>query len=151
MKIKNLNFSVSVAESCTAGGIGWAMTTYPGSSDFFKGGIIAYSNEVKEKNLKVPKEILKKDGAVSEKVAKAMAENVRKIMKTTFGVSVTGVAGPGGGTKEKPIGTVWFAVASSNKIETEKKIFSGTRKIIRQKTVKHAMKMLDKWIRRFVK
>ena len=144
MKIKNQKFSISVAESCTAGGIGWALTTYPGSSDFFKGGIIAYSNEVKIKILKVPKEILEKEGAVSEKVAKAMAENVRKIMKTTFGVSVTGIAGPGGGTKEKPVGTVWFAVASLNKTKTEKKVFSGTRKIIRQKTVKYAMEMLKK-------
>ncbi len=143
MKIKNLNFSVSVAESCTAGGIGWALTTYPGSSDFFKGGIIAYSNEVKIKTLKIPKEVLEKDGAVSEKVVKAMAENVREIMESTVGISVTGIAGPEGGTKEKPVGTVWFALASSKNTKTEKKVFSGTRKIIRQKTVKYAMEMLE--------
>ena len=138
--------TISVAESCTAGGIGWALTTYPGSSEFFKGGIIAYSNEVKIKSLKVPKEILEKEGAVSEKVAKAMAENVREIMESTVGISVTGIAGPGGGTKEKPVGTVWFALASPNKTKTEKKVFLGTRKIIRQKTVKHAMKMLEQMI-----
>ena len=144
MKTKNQKPSVSVAESCTAGGIGWALTVYPGSSDFFKGGIIAYSNEVKIKTLKVPKEILEKEGAVSENVAKAMAENVRKIMNTSLAVSVTGIAGPGGGTKDKPVGTVWFALASSINTKTEKKVFSGTREIIRQKTVKYAMKMLGK-------
>ncbi len=137
------DYTVSVAESCTAGGIGWALTTYPGSSDFFKGGIIAYSNEIKIKSLKVPAETLEKEGAVSEKVAKIMAENVRKIMKTTYGISVTGIAGPGGGAKEKPVGTVWFAVASSDKTKTEKKVFSGTRKVIRQKTVEHALAMLN--------
>jgi len=149
LKIKNqkskILFSVSVAESCTAGGIGWALTTYPGSSGFFKGGIIAYSNEVKNKFLKVSAETLEKEGAVSEKVAKLMAENVRKIMKTTYGVSVTGIAGPDGGTKEKPVGTVWFAVAAPGKTFTEKKLFSGTRKVIREKTVKHAIKMLELW------
>lgn len=105
--------TVSTAESCTGGTIAQMITSVPGSSDYFMGSIIAYANEIKMNELGVKKETLEKYGAVSEETVLQMAENVRKKMKTDYSIATTGIAGPGGGSEEKPVGTVWIAVAGA--------------------------------------
>lgn len=103
--------TIATAESCTGGGIGAALTAVSGSSKVFEGGIISYSNAVKHSHLDVPLSIIKRHGAVSKHVACLMAENVRANMNTDIAVSVTGIAGPTGGSKDKPVGTVWIGLA----------------------------------------
>ena len=105
------NISLSTAESCTGGGIATAITEIPGCSRVFKGGIIAYADFVKTSQLHVPADLIEKHGAVSEPVALAMAEGANTALGTDMAVSVTGIAGPGGGTDDKPVGTVWIAIA----------------------------------------
>ncbi len=104
--------TIATAESCTGGNIAQIITSVPGASDYFLGGVVAYSNEIKEEILSVSEEDLKKYGAVSREVVEQMANNVKKLMKSDFGVATSGIAGPTGGTEEKPVGTVWIAVAS---------------------------------------
>ena len=103
--------TLAVAESCTGGGVGNALTSVPGSSDVFLGGVIAYANRIKQDLLQVPSELLEREGAVSAAVAQAMAEGARRQLGSDWGVAVTGVAGPGGGSDSKPVGLVHFAVA----------------------------------------
>jgi nicotinamide-nucleotide amidase len=103
--------SLAVAESCTGGYLGHAITRIPGSSRYFTGGIIAYENRVKVEQLNVSPETLEKFGAVSEQTVLEMAGNVRKKLNTSVGVATSGIAGPDGGTEEKPVGTVWIAYA----------------------------------------
>ena len=104
--------TISCTESCTGGYLSHLLTSIPGSSGYFKGSYVAYSYEIKEKALWVDKDALIKKGAVSEEVVIQMAENIRKVFNTSLGVSISGIAGPGGGTEEKPVGTVWIAVSS---------------------------------------
>jgi len=104
--------TIGTAESCTGGLIGAAITSIPGSSTTFKGGIIAYDNKIKHKLLEVPPGMLHKYGAVSREVARAMAMGAIKALNVDIAVSVTGIAGPGGGSPEKPIGTVWMGLAT---------------------------------------
>lgn len=119
--------TLAVAESCTGGYIGHLITSVAGSSDYFNGGIIAYANEIKVNVLKVDKATLDTNGAVSKEVAEQMADGVRKRLKADFGISTTGIAGPGGGSLEKPVGTVWIAVASADKIVSVKFNFGNNR------------------------
>lgn len=118
------NISIATAESCTGGLIGAAITSIPGSSRPFKGGIIAYSNAVKSKLLNVPPGMIHKYGAVSREVARAMATGAIESLNVDMAVSVTGVAGPGGGSEDKPVGTVWMGVAVKveDKIEVTTKL-----------------------------
>lgn len=118
--LREKNLTVSTAESCTGGSIAAKLTSVPGSSDYFKGGIVAYSNEIKESLLGVSSETLKKQGAVSEETVIEMVKGAMKALKTDCAVSTSGIAGPGGGTKEKPVGTVWIAAAYKNEIRTMK-------------------------------
>ena len=118
--LRERNLTVSTAESCTGGSIAAKLTSVPGSSDYFKGGIVAYSNEIKESLLGVSSETLKKQGAVSEETVIEMVKGAMKALKTDCAVSTSGIAGPGGGTKEKPVGTVWIAAAYKNEIRTMK-------------------------------
>ena len=104
--------TLSTAESCTGGSIAQLITSIPGSSEYFKGSIVAYSNEIKEKFLGVSKQILIDHGAVSEQTVIAMAEGIRERFSTDFSIAVSGIAGPAGGTDEKPVGTTWIAVAT---------------------------------------
>lgn len=104
--------TLSTAESCTGGSIAQLITSIPGSSEYFKGSIVAYSNEIKEKFLGVSKQILIDHGAVSEQTVIAMAEGIRERFSTDFAIAVSGIAGPAGGTDEKPVGTTWIAVAT---------------------------------------
>lgn len=108
------NETLSVAESCTGGGLGSAITSVPGSSIYFQGGIISYDNQVKISLLGVNPDDLAQDGAVSETVAKQMAVGVRSLLSTTWGLSITGIAGPGGGTETKPVGLVYIGLAGPN-------------------------------------
>ncbi len=136
--------TISTAESCTGGGIATAITAVPGCSRVFKGGIIAYANSVKTTQLQVPARLIKKYGAVSEPVALAMAEGANSALNTDIAVSVTGIAGPGGGTDDKPVGTVWIAIAQKGKPATAYLFeFTNTgRADIRQNAVKQALEIL---------
>ena len=109
--LKAKNFSLSTAESCTGGGIAALITSVPGSSEYFKGGIVAYSNEVKADLLHVSVETLAQYGAVSRETVVEMVKGAMKTLKTDCAVATSGIAGPGGGTPEKPVGTVWIAAA----------------------------------------
>lgn len=132
----------ATAESCTGGGVGAAITAVPGSSEVFAGGVTSYSNEVKRDVLGVPEKSLEDFGAVSPQVATAMAEGARKLLRTDLAVSITGIAGPGGGSAEKPVGLVWFALASADGTRTEKTLFQGDRARVREQAVVHALGML---------
>jgi len=134
--------TVSVAESCTGGLLGQRLTSVPGSSDYFKGGMTAYSNEVKMKLLKVPPDAIRIFGAVSKEVAEAMAENVRKIMETDFGLGITGIAGPDGGTAEKPVGLVHIVLSAEGQTFHRECRFTGTREAVRLRASQVAMNML---------
>lgn len=133
---------LAVAESCTGGWIGESVTRLPGSSDFFLGGVIAYSDEVKAKQLGVPRSLLKKCGAVSEEVAVAMARSVRKKFGADYSLSATGIAGPGGGTKEKPVGLTWVALAGPAGDRARQFIAPYNRDANREKTVFEALHLL---------
>ncbi len=121
--------SLSVAESCTGGEISHLITTVPGSSVYFMGSVIAYANSVKTQLLGVPQDILASHGAVSKETVELMAEGVRKLFNTDFAVATTGIAGPDGGTSEKPVGLVWIAVADRSRVISEKLIYGNDRVI----------------------
>ena len=118
--LKSKNLSLSTAESCTGGSIAALVTSIPGSSEYFNGGIVAYSNEVKMSLLHVSAETLEKYGAVSRETVIEMVKGAMKALKTDCAVATSGIAGPGGGTAEKPVGTVWIAAAYKNEIRTMK-------------------------------
>lgn len=119
--------TLAVAESCTGGYIGHLITSIAGSSDYFNGGIIAYANEIKINVLKVDEKTLESHGAVSKEVVEQMSNGVRKRLKADFGIATTGIAGPTGGSVEKPVGTVWISVASDTKTVSEKFNFGNNR------------------------
>ncbi len=132
---KDKNLTLSIAESCTGGLLGKTITDVSGSSEYFKGGIIAYSNEIKTSLLNVKKRTIEDFGAVSKEVAIEMAEGAAKLTKSSLSISVTGIAGPLGGSKEKPVGLVYAGFKHNNKTTYKKYNFTGTRDIIRKKTV----------------
>lgn len=132
----------ATAESCTGGGVGSAITSVPGSSAVFSGGVISYSNEVKNRVLGVSQETLNTVGAVSSETAIQMARGARELMRADIAVSITGIAGPDGGSEEKPVGLVWFGIASEAGERAEKAIFRGDRARIREQAVIHALGML---------
>jgi nicotinamide-nucleotide amidase len=119
--------TLCTSESCTGGNIAHLITCIPGSSDYFVGSVIAYSNSVKAQLLGIDKRIIEKEGAVSEPVIRVMAEGAKRILKTDYCVATSGIAGPGGGTPEKPVGTIWIAVASGSGTVAEKHIFGTDR------------------------
>lgn len=143
--LRSKGATMAVAESCTGGLLGHLLTSIPGSSTFFERGIVAYSNEAKMELLHVPKELLSQCGAVSAPVAEKMAEGVRKISGTTIGLGLTGIAGPSGGTPEKPVGTVFIALASPSGTSVRKYHFDGSREQIKLMSAYTAMD----WVRRF--
>lgn len=140
--LKEQNKTVAVAESCTGGMLGSIFTDTPGSSEYFMGGVIAYSNNAKIKILGVDPETIEKYGAVSKETATQMARGVRKLFSTDFGISITGIAGPTGGTTEKPVGTVWIALADIQSVDAEKFQFGNVRKINRERSVAAALTKL---------
>lgn len=140
--LKAQGCTCATAESCTGGGIGSAITAVAGSSEVYWGGVISYDNSVKHGVLGVSEETLATVGAVSSETAAQMAVGVRKLLGTDLAVSVTGIAGPGGGSAEKPVGLVWFGLATKDGVRTEKAIFHGDRAAVREQTVTHALGML---------
>jgi nicotinamide-nucleotide amidase len=139
---RSRGWRLAVAESCTGGLLGARLTDIPGSSDVFVGGVIAYHNRIKTDMLGVSETLLAEHGAVSEAVATAMAEGARKRFGVDAAISVTGVAGPGGGSPEKPVGTVWMAYAVEGVVEGRRSIFAGTRQEIRARAAQAALFLL---------
>ena len=140
--LKAQGVTCATAESCTGGGIGAAITSAPGASEVFLGGVVSYSNDVKRDVLGVSQATLDKVGAVSSETAMRMADGARRMMKADVAVSVTGVAGPGGGTAEKPVGLVWFGLATPRGTRAERALFTGDREAVRTQAVVHALGML---------
>ena len=138
--------TVSVAESCTGGMLGERLTSVPGSSDYFVGGCITYSNAMKVELLGVPPEVLERHGAVSQETAEAMAAGARRRTGSTYALSITGVAGPDGGSQAKPVGTVYIAIADDAGVYTEHRRFLGDRQRIRVFTVQMALDLLRRRI-----
>lgn len=132
----------ATAESCTGGGVGYAITAVSGSSAVFWGGVISYDNSVKHGVLGVPEEVLATKGAVSSECAAAMANGAQRCLNTDLAVSITGIAGPGGGSAEKPVGLVWFGLVSKSGTITDKKVFSGDRETVRAAAIEHALRLL---------
>lgn len=139
--------TVAVAESCTGGLLSSLLTYIGGSSKYFILGIVAYSNKSKQEILKIPAGFIAKKGSVSQEVAEKLAQNVRKMAKTDFGIGVTGIAGPTGGTFKKPVGTVFIAVASENKTISKEFHFTCNRGVIRKKAAFKTMELLDELIK----
>lgn len=141
------NIKVAVAESCTAGMLGGYLTEKPGAAGYFEGGIISYSNEVKQKQLGVSSESLKKYGAVSEQVSIEMAEGVRQKLGVDISLSITGIAGPEGGTEDKPVGTVWIAISTPEGNKAFKNNFGNNRDNNRELSVTFASNLLYKYLK----
>ena len=145
-KLRVREYSVSFAESCTGGLLSAKMAAVPGVSDIYMGSVVTYSNAVKTEMLGVSENVLKSEGAVSASVARQMAQGVRTRLKTKCSIAVTGIAGPSGGSKEKPVGTVWFAVSGPGVEVTEKKLFSGNRVEVQEQASEFAYKLLSESI-----
>ena len=144
--VKNLikhQFTIATAESCTGGLVGSRITEVPGSSKVYKGTIVAYSNSVKIDNLGIDKKTLEKYGAVSKEIAGQMANQVRKLFNSKIGVSTTGIAGPGGGTKEKPVGLVYVALSSNNNLVVKKYNFHSDRNKNKIKSSQAILKIIQ--------
>jgi nicotinamide-nucleotide amidase len=125
--LRKKGMTLSTAESCTGGNIAQLITSIAGSSDYFKGSVVAYANEIKEEFLGVPHQVLVEHGAVSEQTVIAMAEGIRKRFLTDYSIAVSGIAGPTGGTEEKPVGTTWIAVATPKETIARKFLFGDHR------------------------
>jgi nicotinamide-nucleotide amidase len=143
-RARRANLSLGAAESCTGGLVGGRLTDIPGSSDVFMGAVVCYADRLKTELLDVPAELIKAQGAVSEEVARAMAEGARRRLGVHLAVSVTGIAGPTGGTADKPVGTVWFAVASPTGTDTRRIVFFGSRREVRERATQTALYLLDR-------
>jgi nicotinamide-nucleotide amidase len=139
--------TLAVAESCTGGALGHVITNVPGSSAVFLGGVIAYANSIKEKLLGVNTECLEKFGAVSHQVAEQMAVGIRQKTAADIGLSVTGIAGPGGGSHEKPVGMVFLHLAAENFNKGMYSIFPGERKLVKKRTVNTALNMIRNYLK----
>lgn len=140
--LKERGWRLATAESCTGGWIAKALTDVAGSSEWFEGGVVAYSNAAKTKLLGVPRALLDADGAVSEETVRAMADGARTRFATELAVAVSGIAGPGGGSADKPVGTVHFAWAAPETTTAARRIFAGSREAVRRQTVALALERL---------
>jgi len=134
---------ITTAESCTGGLIASSIVSISGSSNIFKSSFITYSNQMKTKLLNIDSEIIEINGAVSEIVATKMAKNILDVLEADISIAVTGIAGPGGGSKDKPVGLVWIAIGNKNLTITKKFLFSGNRLDVRQKTTLEALKLAN--------
>jgi nicotinamide-nucleotide amidase len=144
--LKRKKANIAVSESCTSGYLSHLLTKHAGSSAFFKGGLVAYQNEVKSEILQVRKDLLKKHGAVSELVVRDMALNTLQMFDADYAIAISGIAGPDGGTPDKPVGTVWIAAASSKRLATKLLQTSGTRQVIIVRAAYAALNLLQREI-----
>ena len=140
--LRERGWRLATAESCTGGGIAHAITAIPGSSDVFDGGVIAYDDAVKTAHLDVPAELLRAHGAVSEPVCAAMARGVAARFHAGLAMAITGIAGPGGGSPEKPVGLVWFASFVRGEVKVQSYVFPGQREEIRARAAQSALYQL---------
>ncbi len=145
--LKLRGYTLATAESCTGGLLAGRITDVAGSSEYFLEGVVSYSNQAKTRILGVPAEMIEKYGAVSEQVAGAMAKGVRKPANSTFGIGITGIAGPGGGTESKPVGLVYIGIADDSNVTVRKLIFPGDRQFIRTLAVNSALDLLRRRIK----
>ncbi|MBD3289023.1 nicotinamide-nucleotide amidohydrolase family protein [candidate division KSB1 bacterium] len=143
--------TISTAESCTGGIIAKQITDVPGASSVFLGSVVSYSDEMKIKMLNVKKETLQEFGSVSESTVREMLEGIDKITASDIGIAISGIAGPGGGTEEKPVGTVFIGINIKGNINIRRMIFSGNRNAIREKSAAYAINMVDDYIRKSAK
>lgn len=141
------DWTLSTAESCTGGLVAATLTDFSGSSAWFSGAVVAYSNDIKMSLLHVPKSVLIDHGAVSEATVKAMAEGVCKTLETNVGISLSGIAGPSGGTPDKPVGTVWMGWHVDGKTYAEKLVFPGDRINVKQLSLQTVLEKLLKLLR----
>ena len=144
LRIRGL--TLTVAESCTGGGLGDCITDIPGSSDYFPGGVIAYSNEAKERVLGVPHEIIAERGAVSAEVVIRMAEGARRLFRADLALAISGIAGPGGGTADKPVGLVYIALATARDTQWRRYIWSGDRRENKRASVQAALEWVVEYL-----
>ncbi|HDP36560.1 MAG TPA: competence/damage-inducible protein A [Candidatus Atribacteria bacterium] len=144
--LKTKKLKLAVAESCTGGMLGGMITRIPGSSEYFQGGVISYNAKIKEDLLKVPPEAIRKYGEVSQQVAKLMAAGVRKCCHSDIGISITGIAGPGGATEKKKVGLVYMALADGKKTIAQKHQLFGSRQLIRLRSARRALNMLRMYL-----
>lgn len=144
----NRHFKLTTAESCTGGGLSFYLTEQPGSSAWFESGLVTYSNEAKMALLGVKESTLQTKGAVSENTAREMAEGALLSKRANISISITGIAGPEGGTAEKPVGTVWFGIASQGgKTETFMFHFKGNRQAVRLASIEQALTKLKEYLK----
>ena len=148
MELRKCKKTLAIAESCTGGLLAERITDPPGASQYFKGSIVAYSNQIKFRELGVPMELIQKEGAVSAEVAQAMAKAIRIQYQTSIGLSITGVAGPSGGTRLKPIGLVYIAISDSKRNRAFRFRFLGERDKIRLQATQKALFLLWQWLAR---
>ena len=146
-KLRAVGLTIACAESCTGGLLTSVLTDVPGSSTYVMGSVVSYSNEVKNRILHVSAETLSVYGAVSEETARAMAEGIRNLMQTDLGVGITGIAGPDGGSAEKPVGLVYIAVTVDGKNAVQKNLFTGVRTEIKCAAVSKALVMVQEMLR----
>lgn len=144
--LKKSGMRLAIAESCTGGLISHRITNVPGSSEYYVGSIVAYSYDAKIDLLKVPWDILEKYGAVSQKTVLEMAQNIRKILNADVSLSISGIAGPSGGTNEKPVGLVWIGLSSIKVEKAWRYIFNGERLQIKEQAAETALKLLVKFL-----
>ncbi|MBI4398129.1 MAG: nicotinamide-nucleotide amidohydrolase family protein [Candidatus Omnitrophica bacterium] len=137
--------TVSCAESCTGGHVSELLTQTPGSSKYFLGGVVAYADAVKEQSVGIPHGIMHRHGAVSREVGEEMAQRIRRRMCSSIGIGITGIAGPSGATKTKPLGLVYISIAGAKRVETRKFVFKGNRERIRKLAAKYALYLL--WLK----
>ncbi|HXV33051.1 MAG TPA: CinA family nicotinamide mononucleotide deamidase-related protein [Gaiellaceae bacterium] len=141
-RCRELGLTLATAESCTGGLVGARLTDVPGASDVYAGGVVAYSNAAKQRQLGVPAEVLERHGAVSAEAAEAMAEGARGALEADVAAAVTGIAGPGGGSPEKPVGLVYVAVAAAEERVTRRFVFSGDRETVRARATAQSLHAL---------
>ena len=144
------NINVTTAESCTGGMIASSIVSINGSSNIFKSSIVTYSNSMKSKLLNIPLSIIETNGAVSEQTVYHMALNVLSLMKADISIAVTGIAGPTGGSINKPVGLVWIAIGTKLKVFQKKYLLNGNRLEIRQKTTLESLKFANKIINDYI-
>jgi len=145
-RLRRRRQTLAVAESCTGGLLAHRLTNVPGSSDYFLGGVVAYSNAAKRSLLGVEAGLLEREGAVSEAVAREMASGVRRLFGADLGVGITGIAGPAGGTPEKPVGLVYIALAAEGQVRCERHIWPYDRLGNKEASAQRALEMLEEYL-----